>query len=108
MKPLDIYNNFYIIESDFQREYSVNLRTELDDMSWDRFTSLLAGLSRRSRYFEDTQIEHSKPFTFPAFDPTKETRVEYQHRRTQAYFDYLESHPEQRKKPSNNPHKIRY
>ena len=49
-KPRDILKDWAILEADFQREYGINLETDLWDMSWRRFVLLLNNLSGDSVY----------------------------------------------------------
>lgn len=82
--------------------------TELDVMSWNRFTTLLAGLSAESNWIRLTLYEHNKPFSFEAYDADKETWNQYQERKFAAFLDYKESHPEQQTQQSgtSSPHKV--
>lgn len=46
---LDILENWNLVESDFQREYNIDLSKE--DFSWRRFIALFSGLSKDSAFF---------------------------------------------------------
>lgn len=53
--------NWDAIESDFQREYNIDLITYISTMSWRRFVVLLRGLSGESRWYQlnDVGVEDS-------------------------------------------------
>ena len=48
--PLHILENWSLIESDFKREYNINLVDEFDTISWRQFRAYLKGLSPNSAY----------------------------------------------------------
>jgi hypothetical protein len=41
----DLIEGWHFVEADFQREYGIDLRVELDAMTWRRFTVLVRSLS---------------------------------------------------------------
>lgn len=57
--PSDMLEHWDAICGDFLREYQVDLRAEgLRTLPWDRFLSLLSGLSAESRWIRLVRAEH--------------------------------------------------
>lgn len=48
------------IESDFEREYKINLCKDLKGLSWRKFTTLVRGLSGSSNWVEMLRYEQKK------------------------------------------------
>jgi hypothetical protein len=49
-QPLNLLENWAIIEADFQREYRLDLTQELPGMTWRRFMVLVNGLGPHSAW----------------------------------------------------------
>lgn len=63
------------IESDFQRQYNINLRTEIHTISWDRLNTLIQNLHPDSSTFallvQQEQEDMKKRKEEDAFTPDK-------------------------------------
>lgn len=66
---IDIIEDWALIEADFQREYGIDLVSEIGGMSWRRFSVLLSGLSRDAVFIVSKQKDKDQPKVIEGTDP---------------------------------------
>jgi hypothetical protein len=74
-EEIDILEHWSLIEADFQREYGINLATEIGAMSWRRFSALLRGLSRDSVFVLTNRSDEGEDEVVVADDDKAEALV---------------------------------
>ena len=80
----DIVGDWELIEASFAQQYGIRLRRE-DDMSWDEFTTLLAGLNgetplgRIVSIRSETNSDRIKQFTVAEKKIRKEWAMRHRH-----------------------------